>query len=100
MTGIGTNMPLRAMLCLLVVAASCASAPPSPDTRVKLVRDETRVDPNADQFICERETLLGSQIMEVHCRHKPDLDMDHTDSELLLQRPMGLATNAPPTNAP
>ena len=93
-------MSLRAMLCLLVIAASCASAPPSPDTRVKLVRDETRVDANADQYICEREAVLGSQIMEVHCRHKPDLDMDHTESDLILQRPMGLATNAPPTNAP
>jgi len=96
MTVIGREMTLRSLLWLLVVAASCASTLPSPSTRVRLERDETRVDPYADQFICEREAPLGSAIMDVQCRHKPDLDMDHKESELLFQRPMGLAqSNAP-----
>lgn len=93
-------MRVRLTLCLLVAAsgvASCAGTPPSPSTRVRLVRDETRVDPRADQYICEREASLGSNIMDVRCRHKPELDMDHKESELLLQRPMGLGqTNAVP----
>lgn len=91
-------MRLRLALTLFVGAvAACASTTPPPSTRVRLVRDETRVDPKADQFICEREALLGTQIMDVHCRHKRELDMDHKESEIILQRPMGLGqTNTVP----
>ena len=90
------------MKCLLVVftlaAASCAAATPPPSARVKLVRDESRVDPNADQYICEREASLGTQIMDVHCRHKAELDMDHKESEIELQRPMGVGQVTVQTN--
>jgi len=91
-------MKVRFKLSLLVLLAACASTAPPPETRVKLVRDETRVDPKADEYICEREASLGSNIMDVHCRHKPELDMDHKESELLLQRPMGVGQVTVQTN--
>ncbi len=88
----------RFLVVAALAAASCATTPPSPTSRVKLVRDESRVDPNADQYICEREASLGTQIMDVHCRHKPELDMDHKESEIELQRPMGVGQVTVQTN--
>ena len=91
-------MKVHFTLSLLVLVAACAGTAPSPQTRVRLVRDETRVDPKADEYICERETSLGSNIIDVRCRHRPELDMDHKEPELLLQRPMGVGQVTVQTN--
>jgi hypothetical protein len=83
-------------LCLVIFAASCAhkAAPPPSTAKVPIVRDASKADPEASVMICERDTLIGSNIMDVHCRRKADIDMEKRERDML--GPAGLGeTNIP-----
>ena len=75
-------------LCVLAVAASaCAhNASPSASSRVALFPDENKIKPAAEVYLCERETMVGSNMMEVHCRRQADVQMAQKDSDILLPR--------------